>query len=312
MIEENLSYSFLREGNRFLLYENSDAAVNFYLMSSLSYDPYDIEDHEIIVREFYEGRKLNAVIEQNRVILQLQDDNAQAHGTLASMLHVRACIELDSNDRVHAHEYLVEAKNHFDEAVRLSEDSVTLTEYASFLWSNKNYYENTPTINMLLLAIKLSKSDDNLIYTLITRPGLDFNLQYLLDEYHQIFLKAVCYAYYLLITIYCETDQVHLAVNALEDFKSEVTKINDIDREGSNISSRLIENRLLEISNKAVLASKQAEIEAALSKESSSPLIEAYTSAPPCLLRDSPIISGNAVNNKIETDLEVVPKTFML
>jgi tetratricopeptide (TPR) repeat protein len=229
----NLSQSYIREGNTFLLKDKMDveAARECYQKAKLDLDPIlPIVHQEILanVKRFYGSNNLLAIIEHYRILIKLDPQNGSACHNLGCHIHIRAQIEKDKGDNGSYHAYLKEAEVYFEKAIELNAHSGIYTEYAQFMLLNLTSYSIYKVQNYLVKAIQLNQldqSDKSLGYSDIERLTVNQTLQKLIDQYKEISFRAHLLARYLSIQAYLINNQLDEAKQIFNQFQEEILKL---------------------------------------------------------------------------------------
>ncbi|MBX9586380.1 MAG: tetratricopeptide repeat protein [Gammaproteobacteria bacterium] len=229
----HIMISYIREGNVFMLQKDMDShrASSCYQHVDSSLDPDSPESpkiHEALARKFYDMGQLTPALEHYSILIRLGLGNASAYHNLACIIHARACIELSKGEVKLALDYIKEAEGYFERAIQLTSheevctDAGVCTEYALFLWKNRDFYGNKKIIALLQQAIALKQLDKRLSYGRMERSVVDQYMQILLDQENHLSFKAYHLAHYLLIQVYCAMDQLPAARALCRDFQAQV------------------------------------------------------------------------------------------
>lgn len=323
-----LVVSYIREGNFFMLQDNkgTDRASSCYHIASPSLDPKDPEVQQTLANQFYTTNQLPAVLEHYRILIRLMPNNSLAYHNLACFVHVRACLEQSKGEHQQALIYIKEANGYFERAIELNTSIGVCTEYAHFIWKNRSHYDCKKIIVHLQRAINLEQRDDELTYGCMERCSLDQYIQSLLNEENQLSIKAFYLAHYLLIQVYCVTNQLLLAEDLYRDFKAmimkdaeayELTQINQTAESMELIEAapeqeaeilellqeQCLANEKLQRQHTKLVAGAQAAIEQCILFQQ--PLLvqnDDLIAPTPRLLRDSPILSRETASKTLSQD----------
>lgn len=329
----SLKLSFLREGNFNMLQDEVDieSARRCYhhaFDAQVTSDPKDPKMHQGLANQFYNTGQLTAAVEHYRILIILTPDNASACQKLACLVHARACLEQSKDESNRALEYLREATSYFESAIQLDTNSGICTEYAQFLWKNRAHFDIKKIVELLLQAINLHQTDISLSYGEIVVHTLDRHLQDLFEQQNKLTVKAIYLAHYLLIQVYCATDQLLVAQAVCQN----LTLLVNADAEAYPlVKARLLQSTALIAENSqlgqfmlaqlqpiflareteqryhaSLVEASQATIEQrVLSHQQQSAQLDHSMALSPRLLRDSPILAREASNKTISIEEEI-------
>ncbi|MBX9586379.1 MAG: tetratricopeptide repeat protein [Gammaproteobacteria bacterium] len=323
--------SYIREGNTYMLQQevDIDRASNCYHYVSSSLNPQDPKVHQDLAKQFYDSGQLTAVLEHYRILALLRSKDASIHQNLACVFHAQACMEQCKGESKVVLDYLKKAEDHFEQAIQLDTNTSVCTEYAQFLWKNRVDCGFEKIVALLQKAIGLKQMENGLSYGPIERSTVDQYLQGLLDQENKLTFRAYYLAHYLLIKVYCVTDQLSAAQILYRNFQALVkedevvasskkvallAKISALIKENPDkkiliemkFQQQLLANESRQRLHTKLVDGSQAEIERCIVSqihESKEPTRSPTVS--PRLLRDSPILAKAASDKTLSKEEDI-------
>jgi tetratricopeptide (TPR) repeat protein len=254
ILRRNLSNSYLREANNFMLQNKIKNAEDCYKKFDPNFNYMSVKSHQELVNIFYVSELLPATIEQLQVILLLNKENVYAQSTLAYMFHVRAQIEFDKGEFKKYLLYLKDAQTYFENSLQLNGDHDThiRVRYIQFLLNSKKTDSLQEAIKILSAVINLNKNGNEknqcVRYEMIERSILDIYMQQLIDDENTIIIRTNLLAHYLLIHVYLRMNRVKDAEQIFDIFRKQKEFLMEIHRyEKSDIEDKNKEVRCLDL-----------------------------------------------------------------
>ena len=165
--------------------------------------------------QYYKQNKLLEVIKCYETMIQHSPKAQTIHHNLACFYNVQAqSAKLVKNEQ----EYnvkLIQAQQHFQQALALQSNSGICTEFGNFLYLNNIRRD---AISCLREAIGF-KDGRKLSYSLMEKSTVPQIIQQEIDKLNIVTIQATNFAYYLLILIYLETNQRFEADKLLHEFE---------------------------------------------------------------------------------------------